>query len=211
MYFNVSYTKKEDVSDDDLLNVFSDFKKENGGQCSDDDILKITITANNYAYTPSGEVSYDYPVYAYAWYSPTSDEQIALFDPDIAEIAYADETKIYPAYYDFKNDKIKFDYKKAIDKYTWSDSEFAKSVPAPEYDIVRVNMDSKRRFSFSINGVYIEDFENYVSECVSCGYEQNNDKSNETYFVGKNADGMELSLSFSESSNEIRGGIDMAD
>lgn len=191
---DIDYTRKSDATDDQMLAAFSELRRENDGYYDDDEILDFGLRAINRGFAVPGATVEPESIYPSKGYSDiTSEDQYSLFEPDIATIAYVDGDKVYPAYYDFKNDEMSCDIYSVIDKYTWTDSAFASNLPKPDLYIVRLGNDEDDKVDFDAYGVTQSDFEAYKDACVQKGFTVDVNEY-ENHYEAKNADGLNLEL-----------------
>ncbi len=210
LQFSVDYVRNQEIEDDEVLDAFSDFRKENSGYWDDNEILDFELTVNNNHYTTAGSDSESTPVYYDGYWNPTSDKQFEVLTADIANIMYADSEKVYTVCYDLKNKKAFFNNDgKAIAKRSWSTCDFAKSLPEPDFDVILIDKEGSSLFSFTIYGAYVGDFEEYKNGCVDMGYKV--DDASDSFFRGINDKKMKVVLRFSEDDNTIHGAVNVAD
>lgn len=199
---DITYSKKSDVTDEQMLNAFSNLKAEHGYE--DSEIIGFQLNVRNYEFAVSGRKVEQEPLYVSGGSGyVTTDEQLNLFEPDIAEINYVDGDKIYTAYYDFKNDKMNCDSSDTVDKCSWSDSDMAQKVPKPEYDIVTIESNDDSMFAYNIYGITKDDFKTYKEQCVQNGFTEDSNNDDEGYYEAKNSDGFTLSIYYESDANRM--------
>lgn len=200
--FNITYAKKADTTDEQLLNAFSDLREENGGYTSDSDIIDFEPRCNDYHYVVPGRKIDQVSLLADGMNPVTTEDQLNLFEPDMANIRYVDGDKIYDACYDFKNDKMNLSSPYGMDKYGWSDSDMAQKVPKPEYDIVIVNMDDADYFMYTIGGANETIFNEYKELCIKQGFTEKAESDDYSY-EAYNADGLNLSMYYTLDGDKV--------
>lgn len=203
----VTYTRKDGVTDEQMVEAFPEEREENDGWYTDEEIADFEIYATNHAYTRPGEFADPSELLVDATTELTTEEQLSLFDPDIAEITYLDGDKLYVAYYDFVSGKISCDPSRAIDAHRWSDSDLAKLIPEPDYEVVTIDFDDDDYFSFDFRGVSMDDFNDFKNACIEAGFTENVECDYEEWYEAYNKDGVELDLEYSDNSRKIGGFI----
>ena len=205
LQLDIEYVKKSDTTDEQMLENFADFRKENGGYKDDDDIIDFGLDARNYRYTQPGKTAEPFSVtIGNGWKAVTTDDQFNLFEPDIATIAYSDGDKIFIAYYDFKTEKLSCNPSEAMNKYTWSSDKLGKLIPEPEYDIVLIDYDEEDYFSFDIYGVTVDDYTKYKEACIQAGgFDNEIEYEYDTSYKATNSDGVEFLIEYLDGSNRI--------
>lgn len=199
---DITYSKKSDVTDEQMLDAFSNLKSEHDYE--DSEIVGFQLNARNYTFAVSEKKVDQEPLYISGGSGyVTTDEQFGLFEPDIAEINYIDGDKIYTAYYDFKNDKMNCDSSDTIDKYSWSDSDMAQKVPKPEYDIVIVNTDNTDYFMYTIGGANETIFNEYKELCIKQGFTEEAESDDDYSYEAYNADGLKLSMYYTSDGDKV--------
>lgn len=200
---DITYSRKSGITDEQMLNAFSDVQSEYDYE--DSEIENLQLNACNYACTVSGkkadkEASYVAGDLHGKDFREITEEQFNLFEPDTAEIHYISGGKIYAVYYDFKNNEMDCDSADSIDKFSWSDSDLANAIPKPEYDIVVIIWEDDKTFSCDICNVTKDDFDNYREQCIQKGFVKNS-SNDEEYYEAENSDGINLTMYYEPAAN----------
>ena len=202
---DITYSRKSGVTDEQMLNVFSDVQSEYDYE--DSEIENLQLNACNYAFIVSGEKADKEASYVAGDvhgkdFKEITEEQFNLFEPDTAEIHYISGDKIYTVYYDFKNDEMNCDSADVIDKFSWSDSNLANAAPKPEYDIVVVLGDGNNIFSYDICNIAKDDFDDYREQCIQKGFVKDS-INDEEHYEAENSDGIMLGIIYEATSNRM--------
>ncbi len=97
-------------------------------------------------------------------------EFYSLVEPDLAEIRYIENGKIFKEYYDFKSGKYTID-DRTEDADEWTNSELGARIPKPDVPVIKEGgRDDEDCFMFNAFGMTIDDFNAYVEECKKLGY-----------------------------------------
>ena len=113
----------------------------------------------------------------------------------------ASDGKVYAAYYDFASGKTTMG-DEAEDAYTWSDSTIAKALPKPDVRYLMITSDDEDYLSAEAYGVSEDTFEAYVAACKENGFDQDVDEYDGN-FTAKNADGVEVDVSYISSDDQM--------
>ena len=113
----------------------------------------------------------------------------------------ASDGKVYAAYYDFASGKTTMG-DEAEDAYTWSDSTIAKALPKPDVRYLMITSDDEDYLSAEAYGVSEDTFETYVAACKKNGFNQDVDEYDGN-FTAKNADGIEVDVSYISSDDQM--------
>ena len=97
---DITYSRKSGVTDEQMLNVFSDVQSEYDYE--DSEIENLQLNACNYAFIVSGEKADKEASYVAGDvhgkdFKEITEEQFSLFEPDTAKINYISGDKIYTA------------------------------------------------------------------------------------------------------------------
>ena len=131
----------------------------------------------------------------------TDFDSYEVFEPDMMTAVLSDGKKLYSAYYDFSSQKTTVD-EDVMDAYTWSNSSLARALPKPDVRYLALEYDDETRLHASSYGVSKETYEAYVMACKEKGFDQGVDESDSS-FSAKNADGIELSIDYYSSDDEM--------
>ena len=131
----------------------------------------------------------------------TDFDSYELFEPDMLTVVVASDGKIYAAYYDFASGKTTMG-DEAEDAYTWSDGAIAKALPKPDVRYLMISMEDEDYLSAEAYGVSEETFEAYVTACKEMGFDQDVDEYDDNY-TAKNADGIEVDVSYISSDDQM--------
>ena len=166
MYIKLTFTRKDSVSDQEMLNGFKQYENDD---YSKNDIKKINIVTESYRFVKSGQKSNNISCGADdgLWTDVTQD-QYNLMTLDNAIIKVIKNRKFYTFNYDFKNkDMVLDDSNSDINIYQWSSNDMAKKTAKPNFDCVVVNSDDNAYFSFNGYGSSRRQFEAYVEKATT--------------------------------------------
>jgi len=82
-----------------------------------------------------------------------------------------------------------------MSEFLWPSHGLARLVPAPQSDIGRIDSDSAQYFTASIGETDKQTFTAYAGTCIDSGFDVDYYLS-DTYFSGKNADGVRLTVEY---------------
>lgn len=139
-YIELTFTRKDSVSDQEMLNAFKQYENDD---YSKNDIKKLNIVTESYRFVKSGQKSNNISCGADdgLWTDVTQD-QYNLMTLDNAIIKVIKNRKFYTFNYDFKNkDMVLDDSNSDINIYQWSSNDMAKKTAKPNFDCVVVNSD----------------------------------------------------------------------
>ncbi len=190
----MKFEQKEGTTPDDLavLNPL----KENTTNIDDEFLADAYITGYNRKVADVGETVSDSPcVLKNTYLAIQSMDQYNIMEPSSVDISYIKKDKMYAEHYDFKTQQYSSIGNKALDIYEWSDSEKATLLPKPDFDIVLISTDDEDKFSFTIYGASIDDFDSYTEECKEAGFNKSEYESDIRY-RGVNDNNMEISISY---------------
>lgn len=77
----------------------------------------------------------------------------------------------------------------------WSETEIAKLLPIPEFDLGKIEKDDVSEYSVYLNGISYDNYVKYVDECSKNGFNIDSTK-NEKTFKAKNADDYSLIVEY---------------
>lgn len=82
-----------------------------------------------------------------------------------------------------------------LGKIKWSESEIAKLLPIPEFDLGKIEKDDVSEYSVYLNGISYDNYVKYVDECSQKGFNLDSTKT-EKIFTAKNSDDYSLSIDY---------------
>lgn len=201
-YIELTFTRKDSVSDQEMLNAFKQYDNDD---YSKNEIKNFNIVTESYRFVKSDQKSNNISCGADdgLWTDLTQD-QYNLMTPDNAIIKVIKNRKFYTFNYDFKNkDMILDDSNSDINIYQWSSSDMAKKTLKPNFDCVVVDSDDNAYFLFHGYGVSRRQFETYVEKVKTKFSDIETDDSDIEYFEAKNNNGDEIELSYNASEQEV--------
>ena len=198
---NIDYKIKDGVTEDELKSNSEISEKANKKSHA---ISDTTINVINDRYIEAGKKCENVPVYLDNTYSYVKNmDTINLMTPDVMTVSYLSNSKIYVAYYDFKNKKMTYE-DEAKDAKTWSEKKLAKTLPEPDAKVVIIGSDEDTYFR-AIACNYTKDaYKDYINECKKNGYTVDSDYDESTKFTlysAKNKDGYILEAYYTEEGN----------
>ena len=155
---------------------------------------KISVNTN----TDLSIELYDIPQEKYYDYTKKCEEN--GFNIDVSSSssfeAYNEKSyKIY-MYLSSKNEmNISLSVPRELEKISWPTSELAKTLPVPEFDGGYINTDSSNEFSITLGNITKENYNKYVDECSSKGYNVDYNKTTDNY-EANNDKGYHLEVSY---------------
>ncbi|MFV0498022.1 MAG: DUF6591 domain-containing protein [Candidatus Fimivivens sp.] len=81
--------------------------------------------------------------------------------------------------------------------FDWPTSDIAKIIPVPVSSIGKIDWEASYGFVIYVAETSKDDYDEYASQCEEAGFTVNYDKGDD-YFMGDNADGYHVSLSYEE-------------
>ena len=104
--------------------------------------------------------------------------------------------KLRLSYYESSKElSIRFDKPESFASLKWPTEGLGAMVPAPAVFAGRIDEDTTEKFSATVSGLPADQFESYVQQCKSSGYDQSPETS-EKQFSAKNKAGYALTLSY---------------
>ena len=197
--FDLEFKVKEGVTSEQL-EASSELKEKASDM--DHDIGEITFSAITHKCVAPGDsvencvCNLDGTIQYY-----TDFDSYELFEPDMMTAVVASDGKVYAAYYDFASGKTTMG-DDAEDAYTWSDSAIAKALPKPDVRYLMITSDDEDYLSAEAYGVSEDTFEAYVAACKENGFDQDVDEYDGN-FTAKNADGIEVDVSYISSDDQM--------
>ena len=197
--FDLEFKVKDDVTNEQL-EASSELKEKASDM--DHDIGEITFSAITHKCVAPGDsvencvCNLDGTIQYY-----TDFDSYELFEPDMLTAVVASDGKLYAAYYDFASGKTTMG-DETEDAYTWSDSAIAKALPKPDVRYLMITSDDEDYLSAEAYGVSEDTFEAYVAACKENGFDQDVDEYDGNY-TAKNADGIEVDVSYISSDDQM--------
>ncbi len=97
-------------------------------------------------------------------------DKCAGLEPEYMAVGYIDGENIRLVYMNYTNGACSEDSNSPIKARSWSDSEFAKAVPEPDAEVIRVVQDNEEAFKFSVYGIDRAFYVDYIKQCEMTGY-----------------------------------------
>ena len=200
-----TYKVKDDVSESSL-GVYDEFMKSHEGYIEESDSVRdVTLRGSKDALVSKGEQLTGLKITVgfqdLSWYDYPTKEQFELMEPKELEIGVVGEDNtLYIAYYDFV-DKIWTLDEKTVPADTWSEKEIAQKISKPDCEHHIIVEDKDDWFEARIYGFDADAFSQYVEEAKTAGFEGKFDT--DSYFSGENAEGYEITLSYTESEDRM--------
>lgn len=197
----LTFTRKESVTDDDMIQKFKYYKDND--YYSNDEIKKFYMTGLNHRFIKPGKSSNKIPcvINNTSWLVMDL-EQYKLMEPDKASIVVIKNKKAYLFYYDFKNKEMTMDEDNSGKKiYKWSTSDLAKKLVKPNFESVSVNSDDDGYFSFTSYGVTKDRYKSYLAK-IKKKYPKS-DSTSDDYYNGYDSKNNEISLSYNSYQQEV--------
>lgn len=197
--FDLQFKVKEGVTNEQL-EASSELKEKASDM--EHDIGEITISGITHKCVAPGEsvencaCNLDGTIQYY-----TDFDSYELFEPDMLTAVVASDGKVYAAYYDFASGKTTVG-DEAEDAYTWSNSALSKILPKPDVRYLMISNDDEDYLSAEAFDVSEETYKAYVEACKSNGFDQEVDEYDDM-FDAKNADGVEVDLSYVNSDDQM--------
>lgn len=204
--FSIDFVLKPDLSDDEIKLL----KKIKGlDDQTNEDFRKIEVEAPSVGYknilTETGTKLSPQPCWIYGKHTLSEEEtiELGLYDlmvPDVANIKYISEDKIYDVYYDFKNDS--YTEKEVTKAFSWSEKKLASLLPKPDLEVGVIDTDYENYYNFEGYGVDDLFFNDYVNKCKEKGFTVD-PASNTDYYYADNADGYNARVDYDKKSKSI--------
>lgn len=179
----LSLVTKEEATTEEIEDAF-DYLLEQG--VTEDDIREGQMTCESTFLVEPGEKSSDGTV-LFGIYYVNNIEQYEAMTPDIMTIKYLYNGLIYEEYYDCISGTYSLS-SDVVDPNQWGSGELSEAIPRPEGMMVVDTRDGETQFSFDIEGMRPEDFNDYVDACRDAGYTEDVAETDTTYYAD-NADG----------------------
>ena len=191
-----TYKVKDDVNDSDLV-VYDEFMKDHDGYIEEDDSPRnVILRGNKNSLVAKGEqligLRFTVGFEDWSWYDYPTAEQFNLMEPKEMQIGVIGKDNIlYIAYYNFKDDAWILDENtKPVD--TWSEKEIAQKISKPKEGHHIVINDDEDEFNVYSYGVNVDEYNRYVANLKTDGFEEENSSS--SYFEAKDANGYIVEL-----------------
>lgn len=115
---------------------------------------------------------------------------------DIYEAYNENGYKLSLSYFD-SNKEMSIDLKAPMKfgKIKWSETEIAKLLPIPEFDLGKIEKDDVSEYSVYLSGVSYDNYVKYVDECSRNGFNTDSTKDEKT-FSAKNADDYSIAIEY---------------
>lgn len=174
---------REDAESEDIEAAY-DYMFELG--VTEENIREGRMTCEWMFVVDPGESSAD-SVAHFGMYYINNIEQYDLMQPDMMTIQFLYDGKIYEEYYDYRSGTYSLS-SNIIDPNQWGDGELSEAIPKPENALVVGVRDLDTQFSFDVQGMTQEQFNDYVEACKEAGFTENV-TSTDSVFYADNVDG----------------------
>lgn len=198
--FEITFKEKSDITEGEKEAYCSELQKEFSAK--DDEVEKlrsepISMHTESKIVCNAGETVTNVKCFYYrGFYSVGNIDHYKLVEPDIAMIRYVDDAEICTAYYDYNSGKYSFESKTDV-AYQWSQTNLGDMVPKPDTKIVETSISDDLSFVFDACGMSLQQFNDYVSECIEMGYTVESN-SYEGFYSANNSDGYSIFLNYDE-------------
>lgn len=199
--FEITFKEKSDITEEEKETYCSDLKEEFSAQ--DDEVEKlrnepISMRTESKIVCNAGEAVTNVKCLYYSgYYYVKNINHYKLVEPDIATIRYVDDTDhICTVYYDYNSNKYSFDSKTDV-ACQWPQTDLGSVIPKPDTKIVETGISDDKSFMFDARGMSLEQFNDYVDECMEMGYTVEV-MSHEGFFSADNSDGYNIYLYYAE-------------
>lgn len=202
--FAIKYTVKDGITNEQIEKAFSDTSTK------PKKIRKEGLACEIYGFIGKGSKAQDDCTSGAA---PITDkEQLNILNPDIIGIRYLkmDTNSINTVYYDFSTGEMIDDTETELLDVWPVGSPRAGMIPQPSSTLLRnVSDDEDWGFSFTVLGATQSDYQQYVNDCASMGWQVDSNYGTSTDFAAK--DGYKLSVYFHASQSELSVSLDPLD
>jgi len=198
----IAFKEKSDITEEEKEIYCSELQEEFSAQ--DDEVEKlrsepISMHTESKIVCNAGETVTNVKCNYYrGYYYVKKIDHYKLVEPDIATIRYVDDDDdhIYTVYYDYNSNKYSFDSKTDV-AYQWSQTNLGNVIPKPDTKIVETGISDDRNFMFDARGMSLEQFDDYVNECIEMGYTVEA-MNHEGFYSADNSDGYNIYLNYDE-------------
>lgn len=203
--FEITFKEKDDLTDEEKENFFTDVVEK--FQLSNDDIeqLKeddISMHAETNHIVNPGESVKNVNCFHYnGSYYVKKIDHYNLVKPNIATIKYIKDDKIYTTYYDFVSEKYSNDDETEV-AYQWSKTDLGNHIPKPDVKVVEVEIDDKNTFTFDAYSMSSEQFDAYVIQYQDQGFIVDIDSDKDSYSA-ENTEGYSVDLYYEKDDGMI--------
>lgn len=208
--FDLSFKEKEGLEAEKINSFYSDIQKSL--ELDDDEVAQLRDkavsmhTESNHVVAPGSSASESYCYYFSGYYYVRDISHYELVEPDIAEIEYIKDDRIYTCYYDFGAKNYTTD-EETIPAVYWPETTLGSVLPKPSAPVIKEeSINNEESFYFRAYGLTLADFDSYITECKNKGFTVDS-KSYEGFYSADNAEGYNVYLSYDETNDCINGSI----
>ena len=195
----IDYVVKEDATQEELA-VFDNFVKN--GDLEAEKISTLRPYIYNYMVCDPGETVEGVTCSLFGIADATDAKQCELLVVKNAEISFqGDDGLIYTVAFASENEGYTLQ-NGAEPAKTWTEKDFAKTVPVPDTRFVTVNYDDDDYYQFTAYDITYEQYRSYCTECQDAGF-TNEIEDNDISFWCTNESGLTLHIVYNEYMNAL--------
>lgn len=197
----ITFKERVDITEDEKEAFYLDLQEEFSANDDEMEQVKresISMRTVSKIVCNAGEAVTNVKCLYYSgYYYVKNIDHYKLVEPDIATIRYVDDADhICTVYYDYMSGKYSFDSKTDA-AYQWSQTNLANVVPKPDTKIVESDISDEKNFMFDARGMSLQQFNDYVNECMEMGYTVEA-MSHDGFYSANNSDGYNIFLDYDE-------------
>ncbi len=209
---DIDFVQKPDVTEKQVDDFETFFKKKYKDHVSDDDIkdleengIKMSARTQEMKIAEPGDTVKNniycyYGDHAFGIFDVEDDEYYDLLEPNIATIVYIDGDMVRTFYYDFTSESYTPEEDGTFETQQWSTSKLGKVTPKVDARVVRVTNDDAGYFTFDAYGVSEDTYDTYVQSCKDAGFNKKVDEW-DGYFYAESDEGYTISVSYGSDLN----------
>ncbi len=204
---DIDFVQKPDVTEKQVDDFETFFKKKYKDNVSDDDIkdleengIKMSARTQEMKIAEPGDTVKNniycyYGDHTFGIFDVEDDEYYDLLEPNIATIVYIDGDMVRTFYYDFTSESYTPEEDGTFETQQWSTSKLGKVTPKVDARVVRVTNDDADYFTFDAYGVSEDTYDTYVQSCKDAGFNKKVDEW-DGYFYAESDEGYTISVSY---------------
>lgn len=206
----ITFKERADITEDEKEAFYLDLQEEFSANDDEMEQVKresISMYTESKIVCNAGETVANVQCFYYrGYFSVKNMDHYKLVEPDIATIRYVDDTDhICTVYYDYMSGKYSFDSKTDA-AYQWSQTNLANVVPKPDTKIVETDISDEKNFMFDARGMSLQQFNDYVNECMEMGYTVEA-MSHDGFYSSNNSDGYNIFLDYDEDDHTMSASV----